>query len=106
MWKILQQKKPDDYVIATGVQHSIKQFINLTAKKLKINISWKGKGIKEKCYDHNNNCIVACDKEYFRPLEVDTLIGNSNKARKELGWKPKYNITKLLKICTSLNNMI
>ena len=87
MWKILQQKKPDDYVIATGVQYSIKQFINLTAKKLKINITWKGKGIKEKALDQNGSIIIECDKNYFRPLDVNTLLGDANKARKKLKWK-------------------
>src|SRR6056300_1626296 len=84
MWKILQQKKPDDYVIATGVQYSIKEFINLTAKKLKIKISWRGKGINQKAYDKNGNVIIQCDKQYFRPLDVNTLLGDSKKARKKL----------------------
>ena len=92
MWKILQQKKPDDYVIATGVQYSVKQFINLTAKKLKIKIKWKGKGLNEKAFDENNNPIIECDKNYFRPLDVNTLLGDSKKARKKLKWKPTKNI--------------
>jgi GDPmannose 4,6-dehydratase len=96
MWKILQQKKPDDYVIATGVQYSIKEFINLTAKKLKIKISWKGKGIKEKAYDSDGKVIIECDKNYFRPLDVNTLLGDATKARKELRWKPKVNIHDLI----------
>ena len=96
MWKILQQKKPDDYVIATGVQYSIKQFINLTAKKLKINITWKGKGIKEKALDQNGSIIIECDKNYFRPLDVNTLLGDANKARKKLKWKPKQNLSSLI----------
>jgi len=96
MWKILQQKKPDDYVIATGVQYSIKEFINLTAKKLKIKISWKGKGIKEKAYDSEGKVIIECDKNYFRPLDVNTLLGDATKARKELRWKPKVNIHDLI----------
>ena len=96
MWKILQQKKPDDYVIATGVQHSIKQFINLTAKKLKMNISWKGKGIKEKAVDKNGSIIIECDQNYFRPLDVNTLIGDASKARKKLKWKPKQNLSSLI----------
>ena len=92
MWKILQQSKPDDYVIATGVQYSIKQFVNLTAKKLGMKIKWKGKGLKEKALDENNNPIIECDKNYFRPLDVNTLLGNSKKARKKLNWKPTKNI--------------
>ena len=97
MWKMLQKKTPKDYVISTGNQYSVKQFVNLTLSELKIKYTWKGKGIKSKCYDKRGNCIVACDKEYFRPLEVDTLLGNSNKARRELNWKPRTNIKMLVK---------
>ena len=94
---MLQQKKPSDYVISTGKQYTVKQFINLVLKELNINFIWKGKGINEKCFDKNGNCIIACDKEYFRPLEVDTLLGNSRKAKKELKWKPKISISQLVK---------
>ena len=97
MWKMLQRKKPQDYVISTGKQYSVKDFINLSLKELKIKYYWKGKGINEKCYNDKGSCIIECDKEYFRPLEVDTLLGNSSKARKELNWKPKFNITDLVK---------
>ena len=97
MWKMMQKKTPSDYVIATGKQYSVKQFLNLTLKQLGIQYTWKGKGIKSKCYDSNGNCIVECDKEYYRPLEVDTLLGDSRKARKELKWKPKINIEMLVK---------
>ena len=97
MWKMLQQKTPSDYVISTGKQFTVKQFVNLVLKELKIDFKWKGKGIKEKCFDRDNNCIVACDKEYFRPLEVDTLLGNSQKAYRELNWKPKTQINDLVK---------
>ena len=96
MWKILQQKKPDDYVIATGKQYSIKQFINMTAKKLKMKIKWSGKGINEKGIDENGNTIVECDKNYFRPLDVNTLLGDASKARRKLKWKPKENINTLI----------
>ena len=107
MWKMLQNKTPKDYVISTGKQYSVRNFVNLSLKELNIKYHWKGKGIKEKCYDDNGNCIIECDKEYFRPLEVDTLLGDSSKARKELNWKPKYNITKLVKemISIELNNL-
>ena len=94
---MLQQKKPSDYVISTGKQYTVKQFINLVLKELNINFIWKGNGINEKCFDKNGNCIIACDKEYFRPLEVDTLLGNSRKAKKELKWKPKISISQLVK---------
>ena len=97
MWKMLQKKTPTDYVISTGKQYSVKQFVNLVLNELKIKHSWKGKGINSKCYDHKDRCIVECDKEYYRPLEVDTLLGDSRKARKELNWKPKTNINGLVK---------
>jgi len=97
MWKMLQKKTPSDYVIASGKQYSVKEFVNLVLKELKIKFFWKGRGINEKCYDEKGNCIVACSKEYFRPLEVDTLLGDASKARKELNWKPKTNINKLVK---------
>jgi len=96
MWKMLQQKSPKDYVISTGKQYSVKDFVNLVLKELKIKSYWKGKGIESKCYDEKGNCIVECDKAYYRPLEVDTLLGDSRKARKELKWKPKYKIKDLV----------
>ena len=97
MWKMLQKKTPSDYVISTGKQYTVKQFVNLVLQELSIKYQWRGKGINEKCYDNNNNCIIACDKEYFRPLEVDTLLGNSKKARRELKWKPRTSIKILVK---------
>ena len=97
MWKMLQTKTPSDYVIATGKQYSVKEFVNLTLNELKIKYSWKGKGINSKCFDEKGRCIIECDKEYFRPLEVDTLLGNSRKALRELKWKPKIHIRQLVK---------
>ena len=96
-WLILQQKKPDDFVIATGKQYSVKYFVNLVAKELKMKLIWRGKGIQEKAYDQNNNIVIECDKKYFRPTEVDLLLGNGNKAKKILKWKPKINIDALVK---------
>ena len=97
MWKMLQKKTPSDYVIATGKQYSVKQFIDLALKELKIQYYWKGKGVKAKCFDLKNNCIIESHKEYFRPLEVDTLLGNASKAKKELNWKPKISLKMLVK---------
>jgi GDPmannose 4,6-dehydratase len=97
MWKILQQKKPDDYVIATGVQYSVKDFINIVAKELKIRILWKGKGVNEKAFNEKKKVIIECDKNYFRPLDVNTLLGDSSKARRVLKWKPKIKINELAK---------
>ena len=97
MWKILQQKKPDDYVIATGKQYSIRQFISFVAKKLNMKIFWKGKGLNEIGYDAlNKKKIISVDKNYIRPLDVNTLLGNAAKARKELKWKPQINIHNLI----------
>ena len=107
MWKILQYKKPDDFVICTGKQYSIKDFVNFAAKDLGIKIRWKGKGINEKAYDNKNNCIIECNKKYFRPTEVDTLKGNYSKAQKLLKWRPKHNIKSLIKdmISYELNHL-
>ena len=96
MWKILQQKKPEDYVIATGNTYSIKQFIGIVSKELKMKISWRGKDINEVGF-YNGKKIIKCDKNYFRPLDVQKLLGNANKARRELNWKPSYNIASLVK---------
>ena len=97
MWKILQQKKPDDYVIATGKQYSIRVFINIVCKKLGFNITWKGIGFNERGYiNSQKNSIIEIDKKYFRPLDVNTLLGNASKARKKLKWKPKYNLYSLI----------
>ncbi len=97
MWKILQQRQPEDFVIATGRQYSIRQFISLVSKKIDMRIIWKGKGLKEKGYDSiSKKPIIAIDKNYIRPLDVNTLLGNASKARKKLSWKPKINIHKLI----------
>ena len=97
IWRILQHDKPEDFVICTGKQYTIKQFINMVSQELKIKIKWKGKGIREKAYDENNNAIIECSKKYFRPAEVDTLKGDYSKARKKLNWRPKHNIKSLIK---------
>ena len=97
MWKMLQKKNPSDYVIATGAQYSVKEFVNMVLNELKINFIWKGKNINSKCFDDLGNCIIECDKKYFRPLEVDTLLGDARKAKRELQWKPKTSIKNLIK---------
>ncbi len=96
-WLIMQQKKPGDYVIATGKQYSVKQFINYTLKKLNMKIKWKGKGIHEKGYNNNGKVIIECSKKYYRPSEVDTLLGNPAKAKKELNWQATIDIKQLVK---------
>ena len=103
MWKILQQKKPDDFVIATGKQYSVRQFVNIVSKKLGYKIIWRGKGVNERGIDKNTNkVIIECDKKYFRPLDVNTLLGDSKKARKKLKWKPKINLNQLVDEMISL----
>ena len=96
MWKMLNQKKPGDFVIATNKQYTIKRFINLVCQKLKIKIKWRGKGLQEKGFDQNNKCIIKIDKRYFRPLEVHNLKGNFSKANKILKWRPKRNLDQLV----------
>ena len=96
MWKILQYKKADDWVICTGKQYSVKQFINLVAKKINLQIRWKGKGINEKALSKDNEVIIQIKKRYFRPAEVDNLKGNYSKARKLLNWKPSKDINSLI----------
>lgn len=95
MWKMLQLKKPIDLVISTGKQYTVKDFVNFTAKKLNINIKWKGKGIKEKGYI-NQKVFIECKKKYFRPNEVNNLLGDFKKARKLISWKPKRDIHQLI----------
>jgi len=100
-WLMLQKKTPDDYVIATGKQYTVKQFINLAARELDMKIKWKGSGLNEKAYWINspkgNTLIIEIDKRYFRPTEVHSLLGNSSKAKNKLGWKPKISFKKLVK---------
>ncbi len=97
MWKMLQLSKPNDFVISTGKQYSIKQFLDIVLKELNIPLKWKGKGINQKAYDNNGRCIISCSKKYFRPTEVDSLLGNPYKARKILKWKPKYKILDIVR---------
>ncbi len=95
---MLQQDQPDDYVISTGEQHSVREFIELAAKEVGISIRWEGQGPKEKGIDAKNGDEVVCiDPRYFRPTEVDTLLGDSSKARQQLGWQPQTTFADLVK---------
>jgi GDPmannose 4,6-dehydratase len=96
-WMMLQQAQPMDIVLATGVQHSVREFIDAAAKELDIAIRWDGDGVNEKGYDRADNCIVAVDPRYFRPAEVDTLLGDISKAKRVLGWQPKITFEELVK---------
>ncbi len=95
MWKIVQQKKPEDFVISTGKNYTVKQFITKVCKKLKLELRWKGKGLNEVGIINGKDTIFISEK-YFRPLEVESLKGNSSYARKKLKWKPKYNLDTLI----------
>ena len=96
MWLMLQQEKPDDFVVATGVQYSVRDFVNAAAGEVGLNIRWEGEGVEEKGYDDNGKCIVAVDPRYFRPAEVETLLGDASKAREKLGWEPKTDFGQLV----------
>ena len=99
MWKMLQMKKPDDYVISTGKTYSIKDFINKATKYLKMNVAWTGKGLDEKLINKDSNkTIIRINPKFFRPAEVNILIGDSKKAQKKLKWKPNTNLDQLIKI--------
>ena len=96
-WLMLQQDEPEDYVIATGEQHSVRDFIEESARHIDINLTWKGKGSDEKGYDPDGNCIVAIDPKYYRPTEVDTLLGDPSKAKEKLGWSPRVKFKELVR---------
>jgi len=95
-WLMLQQEEPEDFVIATGKQYSVRDFVNAAAEELGIKIAWKGKGVEEKGYDNSGKCIVAIDPRYFRPTEVESLLGDPTKAREKLGWAPKTTFQQLV----------
>jgi GDPmannose 4,6-dehydratase len=95
-WLMLQQEEAEDFVIATGEQRSVRGFIDIAAEKLEMRIVWKGAGVDEKGYDERGRLIVAVDPRYFRPTEVDTLLGNPAKAKAKLGWAPKISFDELV----------
>jgi GDPmannose 4,6-dehydratase len=96
-WLMLQQDQPEDFVIATGEQHSIRQFVEAAARELDISLEWRGTGVEEEGYDERGNCIVRIDLRYLRPAEVDSLIGDATKARTKLGWRPRVNFRELVR---------
>ncbi len=95
-WLMLQQDEPEDFVIATGKQHSVRDFVEAAAKELGISIRWEGQGKDEKGYDADGNCRVAVDPRYFRPTEVETLLGDPSKAKEKLGWTPRITFKELV----------
>ena len=97
MWMILQQNEAKDYVVATGEQHSVREFVDLAASFLDMKITWRDAGAEEKGIDPNGNVIVAIDPRYYRPTEVETLLGDASKARRELGWTPRTSFRDLVR---------
>jgi GDPmannose 4,6-dehydratase len=97
-WLMLQQDKPEDFVIATGEQHSVREFISLAAKEIGMNIEWKGQDLHEIGIDTlTGKQIIEIDPRYFRPTEVETLLGDASKAKQKLGWVPKISFQELVK---------
>jgi GDPmannose 4,6-dehydratase len=95
-WLMLQQKEPEDYVIASGTQHSVREFVEIAAREMGISVEWRGRGVGECGYDRRGRCIVQVDAKYFRPTEVDSLLGDAVKARLRLGWKPRTTFQQLV----------
>ena len=95
-WLMMQQDKPEDFVIATGYQYSVRDFVNAAAKELDMQIKWKGKGVSERGFNKDGESIVEVDPDYFRPTEVETLLGDPSKAKKILGWSPKISFEDLV----------
>ena len=95
-WLMLQQEKPEDFVIATGKQYSVREFVDDAAKELNMEINWSGDGVNEKGYDEQSRCIIEVDPRYFRPTEVETLLGDASKAKSKLGWIPKTSFSELV----------
>ncbi|HEX8926661.1 MAG TPA: GDP-mannose 4,6-dehydratase, partial [Terriglobales bacterium] len=96
-WQILQHHEPEDFVIATGEQHSVREFVDRCATRLEMHIRWEGEGAEEKGYDQRGNCVVAIDPRYFRPTEVDSLLGDPSKAKEKLGWTPRTSFDELVR---------
>ncbi len=98
MWLILQQPQPDDYIISSGEQHSVREFCELAFKEIGINLEWQGEGVNEKGIDKKTGrVLVEVDPRYFRPAEVESLLGDSSKSREKLGWKPEISFEELIK---------
>jgi len=95
-WLMLQQETPEDFVIATGVQYSVRDFVNAAAEELSMKVRWEGEGVDEKGYAEDGRCIVSVDPRYFRPTEVETLLGDPSKAKEKLGWTPQTTFAELV----------
>ena len=95
-WLMLQQEEPEDFVIATGIQYSVRDFVNAAAREIGLSVTWAGTGIEEKGFDANGKCIVSVDSRYFRPTEVESLLGDASKAKQKLGWEPQISFDALV----------
>lgn len=95
-WLILQQPEPDDFVVATGEQYSVRDFVEIAGAEVGLTIQWRGEGIDQKGYDQNGRCLVQVDPRYFRPTEVETLLGDPSKAKRKLGWSPRISFRELV----------
>ncbi|NKM50050.1 GDP-mannose 4,6-dehydratase [Rhizobium leguminosarum bv. viciae] len=95
-WLMLQQSQPEDFVIATGIQYSVRDFVNAAAREIGLSVTWVGTGIEEKGFDAKGKCIVSVDPRYFRPTEVESLLGDASKAKQKLGWEPQISFDALV----------
>lgn len=95
-WLILQQPEPEDFVVATGEQYSVREFVEIAAAEVGISIQWRGEGVDQKGYDQAGRCLVQVDPRYFRPTEVETLLGDPSKAKRKLGWVPRISFRELV----------
>ena len=106
MWLMLQLPQPEDFVVASGLQHSVRRFVELAAEQLGLTISWRGAGVDERGFDQAGRCIVAVDPRYFRPAEVDNLLGDASKATDKLKWRPKISFEELVREMTAQDLLI
>jgi GDPmannose 4,6-dehydratase len=96
-WRMLQQPSPEDFVIATGEQRSVREFVDIAAREMGMEIRWVGEGVEERGFDSTGRCVVEVDPRYFRPTEVETLLGDASKAREKLGWIPRTSFGDLVR---------
>lgn len=96
MWMMLQQELPEDFVIATGKQFTVREFVNVAAEEMGMHLTWRGRGLEEQAFDACGHCVIAIDPHYFRPSEVENVVGDARKARTKLGWKPKITFREIV----------
>src|SRR5713101_8234662 len=96
MWMMLQQEVPEDFVIATGAQYTVRQFVNAAADEMGMHLTWRGRGLEEQAFDTHDRCVVAVDPHYFRPSDVENVVGDASKARTKLGWKPRITFREIV----------